>query len=224
MRTVSNPCQEFPELLEVGILASQPDPFDPMEKALKQTGSRYLKETEQLHDDWNLVREYPLSQELLSVARVWQSADHRDYLVAAKGAPGAIAELCHFSRWKSKTSGFDSWQARDCASWCGQSFQFLNLPKDPHEFAFKFIGMVGFADPVRPGVPDAMRECYKAGIRVIMITGDYPATALSIARKIGLSAKNVCITGAELADMDETTFKSELRRSISLPGLCRNRN
>ena len=178
--------EKFHELFEVSILASRPDPFDPMEKALKELGRRYLKETEHLHDDWLLMQEYPLSQELLSFAQVWQSADHRDYLVAAKGAPEAIADLCHFSeveihQLNQQVHSLAS-QGLRVLGVAQASFSSSTFPSEQHDFPFKFIGLIGFADPVRPGVPGAIKECYQAGIRVIMITGDYPATALSIAR------------------------------------------
>ena len=88
--------EEFHELLEFSILAGQLDPFDPMEKAIKKTGDDYLTETEHLHKDWELVHEYALSKELLSLSRVWKSAEKEHYTIAAKGAPEAIIELCHF--------------------------------------------------------------------------------------------------------------------------------
>jgi Ca2+-transporting ATPase len=65
--------ESFHETIEFGVLASQRDPFDPMEKALRQLGIDYLSQTEHLHDDWRLVREYPLSSELLALSHVWQS-------------------------------------------------------------------------------------------------------------------------------------------------------
>ncbi len=211
--------EKFHELFEVSILASRPDPFDPMEKALKELGRRYLRETEHLHDDWLLLREYPLSQELLSFAQVWQSADNCDYLVAAKGAPEAIADLCHFNKMESLQL---NQQIHSLASQglrvlgvAQASFSSSTFPSEQHDFPFEFIGLIGFADPVRPGVPDAIKECYKAGIRVIMITGDYPTTALSIAREIGLSVKNGCITGAELAEMEDATLQ-ELIKAVNI--------
>jgi Ca2+-transporting ATPase len=99
---VSNHKQEalpetFHELVEFGILASQRQPLDPMERALRELGDRLLSETEHLHDDWTLVREYPLSQELLAMSHVWASPDSQEYVIAAKGAPEAIADLCHLS-------------------------------------------------------------------------------------------------------------------------------
>ncbi len=87
--------ETFHEILEFGILASQRDPFDPMEKALKALGDRYLVRTEHLHDDWTLVHEYPLSRQLLALSHVWKSPDGRDFIMAAKGAPEAVADLCH---------------------------------------------------------------------------------------------------------------------------------
>ena len=157
--------EKFHELFEVSILASRPDPFDPMEKALKELGHRYLKETEHLHDDWLLLREYPLSQALLSFAQVWQSADRHDYLVAAKGAPEAIADLCHFTQAQIHQLN------RQVHSLASQGLRVLGvakatftpsaLPDGQHDFAFKFVGLVGFADPVRSGVPEAIKECYR---------------------------------------------------------------
>ncbi len=85
------------QLVEFCILASQRDPFDPMEKAFNQLGDRYLANTEHLHKDWKLLKEYPLSPHLLAMSHVWQSADLKQYEVAAKGAPEAIADLCHFT-------------------------------------------------------------------------------------------------------------------------------
>jgi magnesium-transporting ATPase (P-type) len=85
------------ELVEFCILASQRDPFDPMERAFKELGEYSLANTEHLHDDWQLLRAYPLSPDLLAMSHVWQSADGKQYEIATKGAPEAIADLCHFT-------------------------------------------------------------------------------------------------------------------------------
>lgn len=98
------------QLVEFCILASQRDPFDPMEKAFKQLGDRYLADTEHLHSDWQLLQEYPLSPHLLAMSHVWESAvseasampNRKLYEVAAKGAPEAIANLCHFTPQQQK--------------------------------------------------------------------------------------------------------------------------
>ena len=78
---------------------------------------------------------------------------------------------------------------------------------EQHDFEFEFLGLIALADPVRPTVPAAIQECQAAGIRVIMITGDYPGTAMSIARQIGLESADVAITGPEVAAMDDQTLR-----------------
>jgi Ca2+-transporting ATPase len=83
-------------------------------------------------------------------------------------------------------------------------------PDSLHEFAFEFLGLVGLADPLRPSVPDAVSECRSAGIRVIMITGDYPATARAIARQAGLDAEDL-VTGIELAQMSGLELAQRVR-------------
>ena len=77
------------------------------------------------------------------------------------------------------------------------------LPADQKEFPFQFVGLVGLADPLRPSVPEAVQECYRAGIRVVMITGDYPVTAQNIAARAGLRNPNNVVTGAELERLSD---------------------
>lgn len=89
--------EPFHALIEYSILASQRDPFDPMEQAILQVGEQYLTQTEHLHQAWTLIQEYPLSKKLLALSHVWQSPDEQEYVIAAKGAPEAIADLCHFT-------------------------------------------------------------------------------------------------------------------------------
>ena len=206
--------ETFHELTEFSILASQIDPFDPMEKAIKELGDRYLAETEHLHHDWALVHEYPLSKELLSLSRVWRSPDGADYIIAAKGAPEAIADLCHFEQAQfDALSVHIATLANDGLRVLGVAkarFAESSLPGQQHDFVFEFLGLIALADPVRPTVPTAIQECYAAGIRVVMITGDYPGTAQNIARQIGLTPSDNFITGPELDGMSE----DELRRRI----------
>ena len=87
--------EDFHEVLEFGMLASQKDPFDPMERAINEYGNSCLAKTEHIHEDWELVQQYPLSPALLAVSQVWRSRHRPEYVIAAKGAPEAIADLCH---------------------------------------------------------------------------------------------------------------------------------
>jgi Ca2+-transporting ATPase len=208
------PPDTFHELLEFSILASQRDPFDPMEKAIKEFGSNYLARTEHLHHDWTLVREYPLSRSLLAMSHVWQSPAGTDYVIAAKGAPEIVADLCHFTdsqlRELAETVSTMADAGLRVLGVARACFSESMLPAGQHDFNFRFLGLIGLADPVRPSVPVALKECYDAGIRVVMITGDYPGTAQSIARQIGLTPADDFITGPELDRMDD----DELKRRI----------
>ncbi len=216
------------ELIEFSILASQKDPFDPMEKAFKQLGEYYLANTEHLHRDWILLREYPLSPQLLAMSHVWQSADGQQYVIAAKGAPEAIADLCHFTPQQMQAlSAQISTMANDGLRVLGAAKASLtdappaflpphpslsptHLPPAQHDFPFQFVGLVGLADPVRPTVANAIQECYTAGIRVVMITGDYAGTAQNIARQIGLLQMGEIITGAELDQISDTELQQRI--------------
>jgi Ca2+-transporting ATPase len=90
------------------------------------------------------------------------------------------------------------------------SFRKADLPEIQHAFNFELLGLIGLADPVRASVPAAISESHAAGMRVIMITGDYPATAISIARQIGLESPECAITGAELDALGD----AELARKV----------
>ena len=217
------------QLVEFCILASQRDPFDPMEKAFKELGDRYLAHTEHLHSDWKLLREYPLSPHLLAMSHVWESADDKLYEVAAKGAPEAIADLCHFTPQQqqimaAQVSAMASQGLRVLgvakASLVGAPPPFLpphpslnpnHLPEKQHDFPFEFIGLVGLSDPVRPTVAAAIQECHTAGIRVVMITGDYPETAQTIARQVGLMQMGAIITGVELDSMSDAELEQRIQ-------------
>jgi P-type Ca2+ transporter type 2C len=207
--------ETFHELVEYGILASQKDPFDPMEKAIKQLGDYTLSNTEHLHNNWEFVREYPLSPDLLALSHVWKSPDGFDFVIAAKGAPEAIVDLCHLTAQEADAL-FDhvSRMADRGLRIIGVAralFRQSSLPLKQHDFKFEFLGFIGLIDPVRPTVKDAITECYQAGIGVIMITGDYPGTAMNIARQIGLRNAGLVITGSELEKMDDGALQERIK-------------
>ncbi len=212
----SDPIPEsFHELIEYGILASRKDPFDPMEKALTALGDIKLSGTEHIHNDWQLVEEYSLSKELLAMSNVWKSESTNQLIISSKGAPEAILDLCHLPGEKmeelSREVDTMSSNGLRVIGVAQASLGIAELPDNQHDFDFNFIGFVGFADPVRSTVPKAIEECYKAGIRVIMITGDHPGTAQSIAKQIGLSNYEKFITGPELNLMTENELEQRIR-------------
>lgn len=206
---------EFHEIFEYGMLSSQTNPFDPMEKAILQMSELHLNGTDHIHTDWEMVKEYPLSKDLLAMSRVFRQKGTDEKTIAVKGAPEAIFDLCHL----------DEQQQHELASavehlaekglrvlGVGKArIESSDLPDIQHGFDFEFVGLIGLSDPIRPNVPEAVAECHLAGIRVIMITGDYPITAMNIAREIGLQNHQVCITGQELQVMSESELCEKIR-------------
>ena len=198
----------FQDLIEVGVLASAREPFDPMEKAfhaLRRKGASAPEAADGRTIEF--VRAYGLRSDLLAVTQVWRpaSGDSR-LIVAAKGAPEAIATLCRIDGTRR-----DDLQ-RCVQEMAAEGLRVLGvaravhdgdeLPDSPRQFAFDFIGLVGLSDPLRASASAAVKECRSAGLRVIMITGDYPETAASIALQAGLDADHV-MTGEALEIMDE---------------------
>jgi Ca2+-transporting ATPase len=211
-KPVPDPCHET---AEYAILACKQDPFDPMEKALVRLSDGDFGKTEHIHRNWELIQEYPLSPELLAMSNVWRSPDGNDFIIAAKGAPEAVIDLCHFNAEQKQDLDREiDLMAAEGLRVLGvarASFSKHDLPPGQHDFPFAFIGLVGFADPVRPQVAEAVAECHSAGIRVVMITGDYPLTAMNIARQIGLDGTESCITGFELDAMSEDDLRTRIR-------------
>ncbi len=201
------------ELLEFSVLASERDPFDPMEKAYHQLARERTPDAIAKLEGRTLAHSYPLSPAQLSVAYVWQEGDR--HLIAAKGAPEAIARLCELGPGEREAI------EAQAAAMAADGLRVLAVargdlpsrddarpwPSAQHELKLQFVGLTGLADPIRPAVPAALRECYEAGIRVVMITGDYPGTAQAIARQIGLARPESVVTGPALDKMDDRQLR-----------------
>lgn len=208
--------EAFHDLVEVAILASVVDPFDPMEKAFHDLGARHLTGSGHLHADWRVVHTCPLTPALRAMAQVWAAPLAGPHTVAAKGAPEAVMDLCRLDTDTRARIG----AAADALAADGlrvlaaarASFPGTDWPDDMRAFDFRFVGLLALADPVRPQVPDAVAECRAAGIRVVMITGDYPATARAIARQAGLAAGDDAevLTGSAIAAMDDAALRERI--------------
>jgi Ca2+-transporting ATPase len=92
-----------------------------------------------------------------------------------------------------------SWRGRE---WAG----------DPREYEFVWLGFVALADPLRAEVPDAIAQCRRAGVRVVMITGDFPGTALAIGAQAGIAVEGGVLTGAEIDALDDDVLAQAVRR------------
>jgi P-type Ca2+ transporter type 2C len=198
--------EDYHELLEYAVLASEIDPHDPMELAFHNFAREYLANTEHLHPDWSLAREYELSPELLAMSHLWRNDSGEQDIVATKGAPEAIADLCHLPDDAKQRMNQDAeFMAVRGLRVLGVAKAKYSVNQDwpdiQHDFDFEFVGLVGLADPLRPEVADAIAECHRAGIRVVMITGDHPRTARAIATAAGIDSSEL-FTGEELAEID----------------------
>ena len=209
------PTRKVLELLETGILACEWHPFDPMERAFHDLGAKLLAGTGLLHPDWTLVRQYALSTNLLAMSQVWKCGEHSGQIIAAKGAPEAVAELCQLDQdtLAELRRNIDSMAARGMRvlAVAKANYGESTLPASQRDFAFALLGLVGLADPLRANVPHAIEECHEAGIRVAMITGDYPMTASAIARAAGIDLSGVVLSGQELAAMSDAALNEQAR-------------
>ena len=215
--------EHFHLLAEFAMLATPADPFDPMEKAIQHFGHQWLQGTEHVHDGREPEFEYALSGEILAMTRVFASDEPNVHLLATKGAPEAVADLCHLDAAQQgairrqveamaerglRVLGVARGRWKGAAPAPGQSPPW---PQSQHDFDFDFLGLVALADPPRTEVPAALAECRGAGVRVIMMTGDHPATARAIAQQVGLSERPEVLTGTQLEALDDAALTERLR-------------
>ncbi len=176
-----------------------------MEQAFHRMAGAHLSDTNRLHPDWHLAREYELSPQLLAMTHVWQPRFGLHDIVAANGAPEAVAALCTLSEVLRDEI------ATQASAMADQGLRVLGVAKAVHlcghpwpehqqAFDFQWLGLIALADPLRDEVPDAVAQCLRAGIRVVMITGDHPRTAQAIARQAGIQGEGI-ITGSEILRM-----------------------
>lgn len=201
--------EHFIKLIQAARSASGKTTIDPMEQAIGLIHKEWLTEKD---FDGEVIKEYPLSDELLAMTQVVGTKEENEWMVAAKGAPEAIFHLCKLPKEEiDKHTAIMQEMAKRGYRMLGVARSTTNtttLPERQNEFTFEWVGLIGFEDPIRPELPGAIQECYRAGIRVIMITGDYPDTASSIASQIGLNHNGLVITGTELEQLDNTALKN----------------
>ncbi|KAJ4457213.1 ion-transporting P-type ATPase [Paratrimastix pyriformis] len=234
--------EEVHTLLEYAVLASQQNAFDPMDIAVKGLASQDPTFAEHLHANWSMLREYP-PDEMMAISRVWAASEtcmspdgtssgEPSLMVACKGAPESIADLCHLpkAQWEALREEIKQYAQQGLRLLAVAHARFLPpssppsprlgdaLPPRQHDFDFVLSGLLGFHDPIRPEVPDAVATCHRAGMKVVMITrmkvvmitGDMPETATKIAREVGITNPNY-LTGAQITEMSD----SELRARVS---------
>ena len=198
-------------VLRAAVGASAPVPTDPMDRALHETAALVEPAAPR-----PLLQSYGLRPDLFATTNIWRQDDRGAVRACAKGAPEAIADLCHLPQ-----PGRDK-LLQTVDQFAAQGFRLLavadaefvppdgTLPASQRDIPFRYVGLVGFADPLRATVPAAVRECRAAGIRVVMITGDYPTTARAIADQAGIDAGAV-LSGDELETLSDEALAAAMK-------------
>ena len=203
------------QLIFIALAASERNVFDPMEHAIRESAVLHAPERTQSLSSMELCREYDLTQDLLAVTHVWKKKDNDSYEVCVKGAPEAVFNLCRID------SGLRHVLHQRVEDYAAQGLRVLAVasgehlgqvfPQSPHEYRLNLLGFVCLADPLRQQVPAKLAECYEAGIRVVMMTGDHIGTALAIAKQAGIDSSAGALTGAQLATLSSQELIEKIK-------------
>lgn len=217
---VATESAEYAAIISYGVLASQKNPFDPMEEAFINKASE-AGDIAKVYGDNTILKEYPLEPGDLSVVHVWGNKNDGAQFAAVKGAPEAVFTLCRLSSEMQAILGKKVTEmargglrvlAVGQADLAGEETSVL--PEKREAYAYEFLGLVALADPIREEAAPAVALCREAGVRVIMVTGDYAETARHIGQKIGLDSERV-LTGDELRAMGEEE-QAEAVKNVSI--------
>ena len=205
----------FQPLLKAGLWASEVDPADPMDIAIHSAASTLLpEETRAGEEHWQLDQHFGIRPDLLATTNIWQDgSSDESRLLATKGAPEAIAQLCRLPDFERKKvlQAVEDMAAKGIRVLGVATARTKSVEQhsDLLDCPFAFAGLIGLADPLRASAPEAISQCHDAGIRVVMITGDHAATARSISADAGIESANL-ITGDELSEMDDEELGKKL--------------
>ncbi len=199
------------------VMACEPNPTDQLEKELVAHAREHGVLPEKILAEWTLVKDYPFDLKGKYMSHVWQRSSG-EWVICAKGAVEGILTRC-----KDRNDGQRKLQEeneklanagmRVIAVAYGKLPQFSE-GREENEKYLTCLGVVGFSDPPRPEAARSIDECRKAGVRVVMVTGDHPLTAHHIAEEIGLEHEDdQIVTGPELEKLGEEEFAQQAARA-----------
>lgn len=202
-------------LSEVMGMACETEAYDPMEKAM----IKYCEKNNILKEflfNGELITEYSFTHENKMMGHVWKREE--GIIVAAKGSPEKILNICDLNnedrkKIEDKIYNMSSKGLRVIAVGKMDIDDESDIKNTLEECTLKFLGLVGLLDPPREGIKDDIETCNRAGIRVVMITGDNGITASSIARKVGISHSGEIITGDELDKMSDDELREKVKHT-----------
>ena len=200
-------------LIETMGLGCETDAYDPMEKAMLAYCDSHGISKEHLFSG-ELISEYAFTNELKMMGHVWRR--NGSIIIAAKGSPERILTICNLNKMEKEIAGHkiiemskEGLRVIAVAATATPASE-DNIPSSITECSLKLCGLIGLADPPRESVKSDIAVCSRAGIRVVLITGDNGITAASIARKIGMEHSDNIITGDMLDEMSD----SELQEAV----------
>lgn len=200
-------------LAETMGLACETDAYDPMEKAMLAYCEKHGFTKRNLFGG-ELVAEYAFTNELKMMGHVWNRGG--SLTIAAKGSPERIFTICRLSESQREAA------ERKNAELSGRGLRVIavaaampagreEVPTDISDNSLTLLGLVGLADPPREGVEKDIAVCTRAGIRVVMITGDGGETASAIAQKVGIPNSGQIITGDQISKMSDQELREAVR-------------
>ncbi|MDF3818350.1 cation-translocating P-type ATPase [Leptospira sp. 96542] len=198
---------DIKDSLHAALLACKQPTFDPMEIAIKNS-FEFFNLKDDLKLEW--VKEFPLTNDHLTMVQVYKSDEQ--YKIFAKGSPEAVFDLCNLdeaekNQWIKETNILAKNGYRILGVASGKT---QNLPNSKKDAEYNFLGLLGFLDPIRDSVPADVQSAREAGVRILMITGDYPETAKNIAIKIGLTNPTEVVIGEDISKLSDYELKKIL--------------
>jgi Ca2+-transporting ATPase len=195
--------KEEMEVLSYAMWASEPSPFDPMEVAIHQA---YEKIDNDERDNYEMIHEYPLSGKPPVMTHIYSNGEgHR--IIACKGGAESVVVYSNISSENSKRIlSIVSDLAREGYRVLGvakSSFEGNQFPDEQNKFQWEFLGLVALYDPPKKNSAEVLQKFYTAGIKVKILSGDYPETTCAIANEIGFVGVDCFTTGNEVLTLDD---------------------
>ena len=205
--------------LEAAVLACERHPADAMERAILGYAAHRGVPPSMVGARWTLVRDYDFDAAGKHMSHVWQRSDGpHAYLIAAKGAvEGVLAHSSADAATRARVLDANEGLARRglrVLAVAARRTDRLGSSREDDERDLTIFGLLGFQDPLRPEVPDAVRDCQRAGIRIKMITGDHALTAHAVAEAAGiLHEDDAIVTGEDLVALTSAEGEERIARA-----------
>lgn len=205
---------EIKEVIRMAMWASEPIPFDPMEIALHQAYKDFNSQDERPY--FKMVHEYPLGGKPPMMTHIFENISGKR-IIAAKGAPEALMNISNLSEKETedintaiKTITKQGYRVLGVAE---SNFSESVFPEKQQDFKFNFLGIVAFYDPPKKNIPEVLKQFYKAGMMVKIITGDNAETTTAIAKQIDFKDSEHSLSGDQLMSLSEIELQEKVMQT-----------